>query len=128
MNARRLGTAVGAGGTVALVVAGALTALLDFTLAFSAIVGLPVGLLAGLAVAWWILIGPERLDTPTGRVLGGAAAFGSAVLGYAVLSYANVAGTRGTLSLPQVTIAALAVAVATVAVLWLLDRDGAAST
>lgn len=128
VNGRRLGTAVGAGGTAALVVAGVLTALLDSALAFSAIVGLPVGLLAGLAVVGWTLVGPERLDTPPGRVLGGTAAFGYAVLGYAVLSYANVAGIRGALSLPQVAIASLAVAVATAGALCLFDSDGAATT
>ena len=54
MNARRPITAIGAGITVFLVVAVAVIELIAFE--FSALIGLPVGLLAGIAVAVVIFV------------------------------------------------------------------------
>lgn len=119
MTTRRALVAVGAGLTTLLLVGGLVTALLP--VAFSAIVGLPVGALAGLLVTVLTLGAPVRPGTPLGRVAGAYATVGYVLLALAALSYANLAGFRGTLSV--VEWAAVAVAASVLVYVGLMLRD-----
>lgn len=122
VNARHVLVAFGAGLTTALVAGGAVTMVLAATIEFSSIVGLPVGLLAGLAGLAGVLVGVDRLASPLGWALAGYATVGFAVLAWAALSYANVAGIRGALSVLDVLVVGV-VAGALVAVgLWVTER------
>jgi hypothetical protein len=120
VNVRLFATAVGAGLTTALVVGGLMTALLTFE--FSAIIGVPVGLASG-ALAFVAAAAVDRTETPRGRLLGAYASVGYVVLLYAALSYVNLAGIRGTFSMPQVLVLGVAVGVLVFAGLWVADRD-----
>jgi len=120
VTARRALLAVGAGLTTLLVVGGLLTALLPFE--FSALVGLPVGLLAGLLAAVLTLGAPIRPGTPGGRAVRAYAAFGYVVVGLAALSYVNVAGFRGTLTVTQWAAVGVLAAVTVYLGLWLRTR------
>jgi hypothetical protein len=88
MNARTLLTAVGAGTTTFLLVAVLVIELLD--VAFSAMVGLPVGLLAGLAVSVALWLSADGLSPGARRAATAYATFGLAVLALLALRYVNV--------------------------------------
>lgn len=120
MTFRRALLAGGLGLTTLLVVGGLLTALLPFE--FSALVGLPVGVLAGLFAVVLALGAPLHAGTPAARAVAAAATVGYVVLGLAALSYANVAGFRGTLSVTEWLVVAVLAGLAVYAGLWLRDR------
>lgn len=122
MDAQAVLAAAGAGVATVLLVGGVLTAVLEPAIRFSALVGLPVGLLAGLAAFVGIVLGLDRTDTLAGQLLGGYAAVGFAVIGYLALSYANVAGVGGTLGTTQLGIVAALVGAVVAGGLWTLDR------
>ena len=120
MSLRRALLAGGLGLTTLLVVGGLLTALLPFE--FSALVGLPGGVVAGLFAVLLALGAPLRPGTPAARAVAAAATVGYVVLGLAALSYANLAGFRGALSVTQWLLVAVLAGLAVYAGLWVRDR------
>jgi hypothetical protein len=88
MDARHALTALGSGLTTGLVVAVLVIEVL--TVEFSALVGLPVGVLAGLVVLATVGVAFDGLDAMERRALSAYAAFGLTVVGLAGLSYLNV--------------------------------------
>ncbi len=122
MNGRRALTVLGTGVTTTILVSVLVTALLDGPIEFSAIIGLPAGLLAGVVAIGGTLAVVDRFDTPVGAALGGYAAFGYAVVACMGLRYANVAGARRVLGLSRIVgIALVATGVVSVG-LWYMDR------
>lgn len=123
MDARHALTALGAGLTTGLVVAVLVIEMLAFEL--SALVGLPVGALAGLVVLATVGVAFDGLDRMERRALSAYAAFGFAVVGLAALSYVNLlSGVSGQLA-AGVGLAATAV---TYLGLWGFERGGRADT
>jgi hypothetical protein len=117
MNWRLVAT-LGVGVSAFLVAAVAVTELLAPRIEFSALVGLPVGLLVGAAAAaaTRLRLWSSRRGRP---VLLGVAAAGYAVVGLAAVSYA-VSSVRGLVSVERV----LAVAVLAGVVAYALARRG----
>lgn len=122
MNLRRVLTAVGAGVSTFLLVAVALTATLPFE--FSAIVGLPVGLLAGVGVLALLLVTLEDLTEPVQRLITAYAVFGIAVVAALAARYANLGPSRDVLSTDAIAVGGVVLAVIAYAVLWWQDRTG----
>jgi hypothetical protein len=117
MDIRHGLTAVGAGLTTGVVVAILVIELLGVEL--SALVGLPVGLLAGLTVLAAVSVADDSLSVTERRVLSAYAAFGLTVVTIAALSYVNlVTGIPG----GMVAGAGLAGTVLTYLGLWGVDR------
>jgi hypothetical protein len=119
MDARGLFTAIGAGMTSFLLVAVAVIELLEFE--FSAIIGLPVGLLVGSVVAIGLWLRGDELGRGTRRVATACATFGWATLAFLALRYVNVG--RGVLTLEVIVGASLAVVVIAWIALFVHDRD-----
>lgn len=118
MAFRRTLTALGAGVTTFLLIAVLVIELLYVE--FSALVGVPVGLLAGLAVVaglWQIL--PE-LSPAVSRVATAYAVFGLSVLFLFALGYVNVG--RELLSLEVMAAVGIGAGIAAYLVLWADDR------
>ncbi|MFW5917858.1 MAG: hypothetical protein ACOCR0_00080 [Haloferacaceae archaeon] len=86
MDARKLLTTIGAGITSSLVVAAIVIELLATE--FSAIVGLPVGLLVGVVVGLWLRV--DESSPGVRRAVAAYAAFGIVVLALSALRYVNV--------------------------------------
>lgn len=122
MSLRRALTVAGAGLSTAIVVAAAVTELLSGHVEFSTLVGLPAGLLAGATVAVGILVTLDRIDSASGAVLGGYAAFGYAVLGCLALRYADVGGAREVLDLRGLVGLSIVAGVVVLVGLLVLDR------
>lgn len=117
MNPRRVLTAVGAGLTTFLLVAVLVIELLAFE--FSGIIGLPVGLLAGVAafaVLWSQL---DDLSLGIRRAASAYAAFGLTILLQFALSYVNIG--RDIFSLEVMTGVAVGGAILVYCGLWLVD-------
>ncbi|MDZ7688056.1 MAG: hypothetical protein U5J64_04905 [Halobacteriales archaeon] len=89
MNLRKPITAVGAAVTAFLLVAVSVIELLDTE--FSAIVGLPVGLIAGIAVFVLVLLRHDDADEPVRWALAGFAGFGYGILLALGVIYVNLA-------------------------------------
>ena len=119
MNGRTLPTAIGAGITTFLLVAVALVGLLDFE--FSAVVALPIGLLAGLAVLAGTATSIDRAGAGVRRFASAYAAFGLVISGLLVLRYVNVG--RSVLSTDLVFGVGVAAALAVYAVLFVCSRS-----
>lgn len=119
MSLRRILTAAGAGVTTFLLVAVLVIELLDFE--FSAIIGLPVGLLAGFAVFGILWVRLPELTPGVRRIASAAATFGLTILLLLVLRYVNLG--RELLSVDLMVTIALAGAVVVFALLWLTDRE-----
>jgi hypothetical protein len=115
--------APGAAITTTLFVAVAVIELL--AVEFSAIVGLPVGVLAGLAVFAAVLAGYGSVGAGARRAVAGLAAFGYAVLVLLALRYANVAGARSLVTVPVLVGAGVATALAVSLGLWVSGRGAA---
>lgn len=114
MDTRAAGAAVGLGITVFLVVAVAIIELLNVE--FSALVGLPIGLLAGAAVAIVVAVQYDSLAGPARYAVDAGAGFGFAVVVVLAVRYVNLAGLRSELSTGvTVGIAVLAAALAALA-------------
>lgn len=98
MTLRRPITAVGAGVTAFLVVAVSVIELLDFE--FSAIVGLPVGLIAGIVVFVLVLLRHDDADERLRWALAGFAGFGYGILLALGTAYVNLfdVGFEGTVA------------------------------
>lgn len=119
MGVRRPLTAIGAGVTTFLLVMVLVIELLDFE--FSAVIGLPVGLLAGMAVLVGFWTGLAELSPGVRRAASAYATFGLTILLLLALSYVNIG--RGVLSTDLIVGTGIAAAVAVYIVLWLTDRD-----
>ena len=89
MYLRRPITAVGAAITAFLLVAVSVIELLDTE--FSATVGLPVGLIAGIVVFILVLLRHDDTDEPVRWALAGFAGFGYGILLALGVTYANLA-------------------------------------
>lgn len=98
MNLRHLLTAVGAGITTFLVVAVLVIELL--AIEFSAIVGIPLGLLAGLVVTIGLAVSFDNLNVNTHRAVSVYGTFGLAMLVMLAARYANLGLSRDVLSIP----------------------------
>ncbi|WP_302082382.1 hypothetical protein [Salinibaculum rarum] len=118
MNARHALTALGAGLTTVLLVTVLVIELLAFE--FSALVGLPVGILAGLAILTAVAVAYEDFDRLERRTMSAFAAFGLTVVGLAALNYVNLAGDG--LSGTIVAAVGLTVSVLTFLGLWAQER------
>jgi hypothetical protein len=114
MDSRRVLTALGAGVTTFLLVAVLVIELLDFE--FSAIVGLPVALLAGIAAAVVLSITPLDQQPVLRRLLAAYATFGPTIFALLGLRYLNIG--RTILSVELVVIVALGASAVVFAVLW----------
>lgn len=121
MRIRTTLAALGAGITVALLVAVFLIEALPYE--FSAIVGLPVGLLAGVGAA--LLVGRRYVRFgPTARsLLDGMAGFGLTVVALLAVLYVDLAGLGSWIDLATLVGVALAVAVAVTVFSWAQSRD-----
>jgi len=114
MDSRRLLTALGAGVTTVLLVAVLVIELLDFE--FSAIVGLPVALIAGVAAAVVLSVTPLDRRPTLRRLLAAYAVFGPTVFVLLGLRYVNIG--RTILSVELIALVALVASAAVYAVLW----------
>ncbi len=121
MNSRTILSALGAGITTFLVVAVAVIELLPFE--FSALVGLPVGLLAGGAVFAAVAVRYDEASAALRYAADAAAGFGLAVVVLQAMSYVNLAGLRSTLSVDVTVAVAVVAGVLATVVSWLADRD-----
>lgn len=97
VNLRRPLTAVGTGITAFLVVAVSVIELLDIE--FSAMVGLPVGLLVGIVVFVLVLLRHDDADEPVRWAVAGFAGFGYGILLALGTAYVNLVdvGFEGTI-------------------------------
>lgn len=119
MKTRPLLTAVGAGVTTFFVVAVAVIEILQFE--FSAIIGLPVGALAGIGALIATLTAFEGMNRAVVALLTGYAVVGYTIITVAALRYSNVAGVLETVSVDTVVALAVLVGAVVAAVVWVLD-------
>lgn len=113
--------AAGVAVTTFLLVAVAVIALLPFE--FSAIVGLPVGLLAGI-VAFVAVFAEYRFAGPTARrVTLAVAGFGYTILALLFVGYVNLGGLRGAIGPELLVVLGVVVAAAVYLGLWARERD-----
>lgn len=119
MDVRKLLTAIGAGITSVLLVAVLVIELLDME--FSAVVGLPVGLLVGVGVSVGLWVRGDRLSPSTRRATTAYAAFGLALLVLLALRYATIA--RSVLAFEVVVGGSLAAVVIVYVALFVYDRN-----
>ncbi len=98
MNSRHLLTAVGAGITTFVVVAVLVIKLLGVE--FSAIVGVPLGLLAGLVVMIGLAVSFDNLDVNARRAVSVYGTFGLTILVMFATRYVNLGPSRDVLSIP----------------------------
>lgn len=113
---------VGVGVTVSLLVAVFVIEALD--VAFSAIVGLPVGVAAGTAATAAVTRWGGRLSRGPRAVVDGVASFGPAVLAALGARYVDLPGARAALTVEVVAGGATAVAVAVAVGSWLVRERG----
>lgn len=123
MNSRTLFTAIGAGFTTFLLVAVLVIEFLNVE--FSAIIGLPVGLIAGIGVSMGLYRSLGDLSLGVRRVVTAYAGFGLAVLVVLAGSYVNLVSE---FSVELVAGAGLGTAVLVYLALWLLDRTSTATS
>ncbi|WP_135828435.1 hypothetical protein [Halorussus halobius] len=119
MDVRKLFTAVGAGITSFLLVAVLVIELLNME--FSAIIGLPVGLLAGVVVFVGLWIGGDELSLGMRRAATAYAVFGLALLVLFALRYVNIG--RGVLTSEVIVGGSIAAVVVVYITLSLYDRN-----
>jgi len=117
MTGRTVAIALGAGFTAGLLVAVFVIEALPYE--FSAIIGLPTGLFAGVAVA--VLVGwrSERTRPAVRGVAGGAAGFGYAVALLLAVRYADFLGLESAITFDRLVVVSAVVGVATLVVSWL---------
>lgn len=117
MSRRATAAAVGAGVTTFLAVVVAVVELLHVE--FSALVGLPAGLVAGAATAVVVTARYDALGPPARYAVDAAAGFGFAVAVVLAVRYVNLVGLRSAVS-TDVTLGVAVVAAALAAVAsWL---------
>jgi len=122
MEPRTLGVALGAALATALVVGVGVTAALASTIEFSALVGLPAGLLAGAAAL--ATVGRDYPDAGAGpkRLAEGAAGFGYAVLALAAARYVALADPQSALGVGRIAAVGVVAGVAVALGAWFLSR------
>jgi len=118
MDVRKGLTTIGAGITSFLLVTVVVIELLDFE--FSAIIGLPVGLLAGIVVFVGLWIRVDELSLGIRRAATAYAAFGLALLVFLALRYVNLG--RSVLSVEVIVGGGLAAVVIVYVSLFIRDR------
>jgi hypothetical protein len=119
MDVRKVITTVGAGLTSFLLVAVLVIELLDFE--FSAIVGLPVGLLAGIVVSVGLWSRIDEVGLGVRRAATAYAAFGLALLAFVALRYVNIG--RSVLTFEVTVGGSLAAVVVVYIILFRHDRN-----
>jgi hypothetical protein len=117
MTSRAVVVAPGAGLTTGLLVAVLVIEALPYE--FSAIIGLPVGLLAGITVG--VLVGwhYEGTGTVVRSVADGAAGFGYAVALLLVIRYADVFGLRSAVTFERLVVSSVVFGLAVLVGAWL---------
>lgn len=116
MDVRTVWTTVGAAIATSLVVA--VVVIEALAVEFSAIVGLPLGLLAGAAAGGAVLAAGESLGPTAGRALEAVAAFGYAAVALLAISYANLAGLRSAITPERVVALAVLAAILAFLASW----------
>lgn len=89
------------------------------SIAFSAIVALPVGLLVGVAIGMSCWRRYDRLSRPTRSVLDGVAGFGFAVVAVLAIRYVDLLGLRSALSFDRLLVVAIVTALLVAVSSWL---------
>lgn len=107
MTARKLATTLGGGLTTGLLVA--VIVIETLQIEFSALIGLPLGVLAGGVVAIGLWLRGDDMRPGFRRAASAYAAFGLAVLALLSLSYVNIG--RSVLTVEVIVAGSLAVAV-----------------
>lgn len=121
MNVRTALVALGTGLTVTLLTAVLLIEALPYE--FSAIVGLPVGVLAGV-VTTLLVVGRYGEGQPAvWRLVDGLAGFGFAVVILLAVLYVDLAGLSSWIDLPALVAGAVFAAVAVSIFSWYHDRS-----
>ena len=120
MRIRQSITAIGAGISTFLLVAVLVIELLDFE--FSAIVGLPVGFIAGLAVLILLAIQFDDIGQIAQHAASAYAAFGIAILVLFGARYVNLGPSRDVLSVDVMLGVSTAVGLFVFVALWLQYR------
>lgn len=118
MHSRRAFTALGAGLTTGLLVAVLVIETRPFE--FSALVGLPLGILAGLTTLAAVAVAFDGFDAAKRRALIAYTAFGATIAVVAVLNSLNVVG--GTISGTVAAVAGLVATALTYLGSWLRER------
>ncbi|MFP4624966.1 MAG: hypothetical protein ACLFNI_00060 [Natronomonas sp.] len=119
MDARTVLTSIGAGITSVLLVAVLIIELLDFE--FSAIIGVPVGLLVGIVVFVGLWIRFDELSLGVRRAATAYAAFGFTLLVFLALRYVNIG--RRVLTVEVIVAGSLAAVVIVYGALVFFDRN-----
>ncbi len=110
MNLRTISVAVGAGITAFMLVAVSVIELLPFE--FSALVGLPVGLLAGVIVLGGILVKYQVISETAQQLTAALAGFGYAIVVLLGVSYVNLGGLRSRITVELMIGIGIATAIA----------------
>ncbi|QSG07465.1 hypothetical protein [Halapricum desulfuricans] len=120
MDIRTVSVALGTGFTVALLVAVVLIEALPYE--FSAIVGLPVGLLIGTVTVLLVAGRYARLEPTAQSLLDGTGGFGYAVVLLLGVLYVDFAGLGARINLATLVGVALLVAAFVAVVSWIRSR------
>ena len=124
MLGRDMVSGFGAGIAVALVVSVILIEALPFE--FSAIVALPVGLLAGTGTGVLVARRYEQVDRPARALFDGSAGFGYTVVLLVAARYVGRLGLRSIVTFQRLLVAAAVVALLTAMASWLFARSAVA--
>ena len=124
MLGRDIVSGIGAAISTTLIVAVVLIEALPFE--FSAIVALPVGLLAGAGAGVVVARRYEQVDRPARALFDGSAGFGYTVVLLAAARYVGRLGLRSTVTFQRLLVAAVVVALLTAMASWLFARSAVA--
>lgn len=119
MDTRKILTTIGAGITSFLIVIVLVIELLNME--FSAIIALPIGLLAGVIVIVGLWVAVDELSLGIRRAVTAYATFGLVLLVFLALRYVNIA--RSLLTFEVIVGGSLAAVVIVYVALFLNDRD-----
>jgi hypothetical protein len=120
VRVRSHAVALGAGITTALLVA--VLVIEAIAVEFSAIVGLPIGLLAGGITTALVSRRYDRVARPVRALFDGSAGFGYTVVLLLAGRYVGRLGLRSVVTFERLVAAAVVVAILTGLASWLLDR------
>jgi hypothetical protein len=124
MQSRTVLTALGAGITTLLLVS--VLGIELIPVEFSALVALPLGVVAGLGAVVLVLGSFDQLNHRVQHTVVAVAGFGYTILALSVVSYVNLAGLRSAITVERALALALGVAVALYVDQWLTTRRTAA--
>lgn len=114
MDPREVLTSIGSGVTTFFVVTVLVIELLDFE--FSAIIGIPIGIFAGIAVLYILLLTIGDVPESARIILAGYAAFGLLLFFLLAVQYVNIG--RSVLTTPRVLGISVAGAILTIFGTW----------